>query len=131
MTMTRSDQLYAEGGTFVVPQGYGVSVEPVAGFYRSKLRSGAHPVGIKIWHGPPLDPDTGEEMDRGHRWQAHCNDSYIEIDRVWPQCGGDPIGRAEYVYLTAMQSWGKQHAPDSPQAKPDRAINLLTAPILL
>lgn len=129
--MNRSDHLYADGGTFIAPEGYGVTVEPVAGFYRTKLRSGAHPVGIYIWFGPPLDPDTGDEMDRGHRWQAHCNGKYIDLDRVWPVCGGDPIDRAEYVHLTEVQRWGERNAPSSPQANPNQRINLLTAPITL
>jgi hypothetical protein len=112
-------------------QGIVVTIAPMPGFYRTRLRSGGVYVGVRIWFGPPLDPDTGEEMDRGHRWQADCNGRYIEIDRVWPQCGGDPIDDDEYLHLSALQSWGESHAPDSPQAKPYMKIDLLTAPILL
>jgi hypothetical protein len=129
--VTRSATLYSDGGTFTAPDGYGVSVNPVAGFYRTRLRSGAHPVGIKIWYGPPLDPDTGEEMDRGYRWQAYCNDSYIELDRVWPNCGGDPIDQTEYAYLCDVQRWGEQNASSGPQANPYRPVNLLTAPFTI
>jgi hypothetical protein len=129
--VTRSDQLYADGGKFIAPDGYGVSVEPVAGFYRTKIVSGGCDVGIKIWHGAPLDPDTGDEMDRGHRWQAHCNGSDIDLDRVWPNCGGDPIDQTEYVYLCDVQRWGEQNAPLSPQANPHQPVNLLTAPFTI
>jgi hypothetical protein len=125
----RSSSSCADRRSFVAPEAYGVSIEPVAGHYRTKLVSGGHPVGIRIWHGPPLDPETGDEMDRSHRWQAHCNDQYIDIDRVWPGCGGDPINRPEYEYLTSVQEWGKENAPNSPQANPRQRINFLTAPI--
>lgn len=130
--MSASEQrarAYASGGKFSAPQGYGVSLEPVEGYYRTKLVSGGLFVGIFIWYGPPFDPVSGEEMDRSHRWQAHCNGQYIDIDRVWPGCGGDPIDRAEYCHLTSLQDWGREHAPKSPQANPFKPVDLLTAPM--
>ena len=33
--------------------------------------------------------------------------------------------------LPSMQEWGEQHAPDGPQANPNKPIDLLTAPIPL
>lgn len=127
----RSSSPYADRRAFVAPDGYGVSLEYREGYYRTRLVGGGVKVGIFIWYGPPFDPVSGEEMDRSHRWQAHCNGHYIDIDRVWPACAGDPIDRAEYVYLTSLQAWGKEHAPQSPQANPNRKIDLLTAPITI
>lgn len=128
--MSRDATPYNTPREWTAPEGYGVRVDqPVAGFYRTRLRSGAHPVGIRIWFGPPHDPDTGEEMDRSHRWQAHANGHYIEFDRVWPGCAGDPIDQAEYDYLSSLQAWGEQHAPSGPQANPHKPIDLLTAPL--
>lgn len=101
---------------------------PVAGYYRTRLRSGAIRVGVRIWHGPPLDPVTGEELDRSHRWQAQVNGDYVELDRVWPKCADDPIDAAEYHYLGTVQALAQQRAPDSPYANPTRRINPLTAP---
>lgn len=105
--------------------------QPVAGLYRMCLARGAHPVGIRIWYGPPLDPDTGEEMDRSWRWQATANGRPIDLQRVWPKCADEPIGQAEHDHLARVQAWGEAHAPDSPQANPDRPVDLLRAPIAL
>lgn len=101
---------------------------PVAGYYRMRLRSGGIQVGVRIWHGAPLDPVTGEELDRSHRWQAVANEAPIDLTRVWPKCAASPVDAAEYEYLASVQSWAKQHAPNSPQANPHRKINPLTAP---
>lgn len=103
--------------------------EPVAGFFRMKLNSRGVAVGIRIWFGQPLDPVTGEEMDRSLRWQAQCNGRPIELDRVWPQCAGQRIDAAEYAYLSSLQAWGEQHAPSSPEANPHKPVNWLTAPL--
>jgi len=105
--------------------------QPIAGFYRMKLVSGAVYSGIRIWFGPPHDPETGDEMDRSHRWQAERNGNPIDLERAWPKCAADPIDEAEYRHLTATEAWGKAHAPTSPQANPSRRIDLLTAPLPL
>jgi hypothetical protein len=73
----------------------GLDVErPQEGFYRFKLRSGGVYGVVRIWYGAPLDPQTGEEMDRSWRWQAAFNGELIEFEQAWPQCA-------------------KKHAPDS------------------
>lgn len=104
---------------------------PTAGYYRMRLVRGGIFVAVRIWHGPPHDPVTGDEMDRGWRWQATCNGKYIDLDRVWPKCGWEPIDEAEHDYLSRLQSWATKHAPSSPQADPTRRIDLLSAPINL
>jgi len=102
---------------------------PVAGFYKMKLRSGAMHVGVKIWFGPPLDPIDGTELDRSHRWQAEVNGRPFDLLRAWPSCAKEPSNEGEYRYLTSLQAWGEEHAPDSPQANPTRRVDLLTAPL--
>ncbi len=102
--------------------------QPVAGLFRMRLRTGGVFVGVRIWFGAPHDPVTGEEMDRSHRWQAEANERPTALDRAWPKCAGEPIGREEYAYLVAQQRWGEVNAPDSPQANPAKRINPLTAP---
>lgn len=126
--MTRAHTDYAESRTAQAFEGVDVST-PAAGYYRSKLNARGVSVGIRLFFGPPCDPVTGEEMDRSHRWQAHCNGKFIEIDRVWPQCAGQPIDAEEYAYLSSLQAWGEQHAPSSPEANPHKPINWLTAPL--
>lgn len=102
---------------------------PVAGTYKSRLISGGMYVAVRIWNGPPCDPDTGEEMDRSWRWQATANGQPVALDRVWPRCADAPIDEAEAAYLTGLQEWGRANAPSSPQANPNRRINLLDAPL--
>lgn len=102
---------------------------PIAGFYQMKLRSGGVMVGVRIWHGPPLDPLTGEELDRSWRWQASINGRPAELDDVWPKCAAEPIDEQEHAYLTERQRWAEAHAPESPQANPKQRVDLLTAPL--
>jgi len=104
--------------------------QPKPGYYRMRLRSGGAFVGVRIWFGAPLDPVTGEEMDRSHRFQALINGTYAEMDRVWPKCAGDPITEAEYQHLCATQKWAQQHAPESALADPRRKFDPLTSPML-
>lgn len=104
--------------------------QPKPGYYRMRLRSGGAYVGVRIWFGAPLDPVTGEEMDRSHRFQAHLNGTYAEMDRVWPKCAGDPISIDEYRHLCATQQWAQQHAPDSALAQPTRRFDPLSSPLL-
>lgn len=104
---------------------------PTAGFYRTQLRKGSHPVGVRIWFGPPHDPVTGEELDRSWRWQAEINGREADINRLWPSCASDPISEAEYRRLSNLQAWGEQHAPQGPQANPGRAVDLLNCPMPL
>lgn len=103
--------------------------EPTAGFYRYRLRAGAHPVGVRIWNGPPADPVTGELLDRSWRWQASVNGRAIDLDRVWPACGREPITEAEHDHLSGLETWGREHAPHGPQANPTQRIDMLSAPL--
>ncbi|MGE4321964.1 MAG: hypothetical protein AB7E60_02920 [Sphingobium sp.] len=103
---------------------------PIAGYYRFRMRSGGALCGVRIWHGAPLDPVTGEELDRSHRWQAQVNGDAISLERVWPKCAADPIPADEYRHLCTVQSWARDHAPDSPFADPRRKADPITSPIL-
>lgn len=115
---------------------------PRAGFYQLLLR-GRPPQPVRIWFGPPTDPDTGEEMDRSPRWQMLVNGqpallaeedrNPLEVERaklwtdVWPRCAGAPIEEAEYAYLVASIEHARQHEPDNPFSRPGRRIDLDTA----
>lgn len=100
---------------------------PEAGFYKMSLRSGGVLVGVRIWHGAPLDPLTGDELDRGWRWQAEVNGTYIEVDLVWPRCAGRFISEAEYQHLCGVQSWAKENAPATAFANPMRKVDPLAS----
>ena len=129
--MTREHLTYAHGSDWKPGQPYQAwTDEPVEGLYRMRLRFGGVYVGIRIWYGPPHEPWTGEEMDRSWRWQAHMNGRYIEIDRVWPKCAGAPIDQAEYDYLSGLQAWAEQNAPDSGLADPRKPLSPLHSPLV-
>ena len=104
--------------------------QPIAGYYRFRMRSGGAFCGVRIWHGAPLDPVTGEELDRSPRWQALVNDEPVDLERVWPRCAADPIDINEYRHLCTVQDWAREHAPSSPLANPHRKADPLTSPIL-
>jgi hypothetical protein len=101
--------------------------KPTAGFFRHKLRSGSVAVGVRLYFGPPLDPITGEELDRSLRWMVDVNGAYFDdFDRVWPGCVGEPISEADYRRYCAQQEWARQHAPTSAYAQPTRKLDLLS-----
>lgn len=128
--MTRAALDYTAPGEARAFEGFDPD-QPIAGFYRMRLRSGGVMVGIRIWFGQPKDPVTGEIMDRSLRWQAEANGGAIDLDRVWPRCAGDPVTEAEHDYLMKLQAWGEAHAPAGPQANPDKPVDFLTAPLPL
>ncbi len=100
--------------------------EPVAGYYRYRLRSGAVYGGVRVWFGPPLDPVTGEELDRSWRWQAAFDGEPVDFYRVWPACARLPITEAEYRGYVQRAAWARENAPESAYAQPKRKIDLLS-----
>lgn len=111
----------------LAPGGFDPDV-PTPGFYRMRLRRGAIPVGVHIFYGQTLDPETGEPLDRWF-WQATVNGEPSSVDQVWPICAKEPIDRREHDYLVESQRWGREHDPDGPYANRSRPIDLLTAPM--
>lgn len=127
--MTRAHRTYGERSaptrTF---EGFDAST-PVAGYYRFKLRSGGVFGVVRIWHGPPHDPVTGEELDRGWRWQAMFNDEAIDVERVWPACAKHPATETDYRRAIARQRWAQEHAPGTAYADPRAKYDPLSAPM--
>lgn len=105
---------------------------PVAGLFRTKLSSRSVAVGVRIHYGPPLDPVTGEELDRSWRWQAEVNgEPYGDFDRVWPACAGEPISEQRYREYCERQRWARENAPNSSHAEPGRPHDPLSTDTLL
>ncbi len=127
--MSRADLNYSERRELVhVAGGFDPDV-PIEGHYRMRLRIGAVFSAVRIWFGPPLDPETGEEMDRGYRWQATVNGDLVDLERVWPRCAADGITKDEHDYLLSLKRWGEEHDPDGPFANPHKPVDLLKAPL--
>ena len=100
---------------------------PKAGFFRHRLSSQSVAVGVRIHFGPPLDPVTGEELDRSWRWQADVNgEPFDDFDRIWPACLAEPISEADYLIFCKRQDWARENAPDSSYAKPGRKYDPLS-----
>ncbi|MBF9645492.1 hypothetical protein, partial [Streptococcus pseudopneumoniae] len=66
---------------------------------------------VRVWFGPPVDPETREEVDRSPRWQIQVgflmfDDQPIEvggiwlreIDDFWPRIQRDPIDAVDWQY---------------------------------
>lgn len=102
--------------------------KPVAGYYRRKLVKGGVWMPVKLWFGPPLDPDTGEELDRSHRWQAMDGDRLVageaDIQDIWTRCCREPINATEYFYLVKDREWCRENAPHLPEANPTKRVDL-------
>lgn len=127
--MTRAHVSYADGGDQTrVWEGFDPDL-PIAGCYKMQLRSGGAFTGIRIWFGPPLDPVTGEELDRSPRWNALANEQPIDIERVWPKCADKGCSMSEYRALCRQQDWAREHAPDSALADPRRKHDPLTSTV--
>jgi hypothetical protein len=125
--MSRARVDYSDGGDF---RGVGFDPDqPIEGYYRMRLKMGGAFVGVRIWYGAPLDPETGEEMDRSWRWQALVNDEHVPLERAWPKCGADPISEDDYRHLANLQRWARTHAPDSAIADPRRLAHPLDNPL--
>lgn len=94
---------------------------PRAGYFRHRLSSGSVAVGVRIYFDQPIDPVTGERLDRSWRWQADVNgEPFADFDRIWPGCTGEPISEAEYRTYCQRQAWAREHVPDSAYAMPGK-----------
>jgi len=99
---------------------------PVAGCYRTRFVKDGPPVALRIWFGPPLDPETGEEMDRAPKWFAMINGVLaVEAARFWPGCARDPISFAEYRHICRRSA---TLDPADPYFDPFTAVDPARAP---
>ena len=79
---------------------------PREGFYRVSLsrrqRRGQQKEWLpaRIFRPIPLDPDTGEVIDRWPHLEAECNGKTADIKYVW--AWGETITEGEFRWLTAL-----------------------------
>lgn len=108
-------------------------------FLIQRRRADRVDVPVRIWFGPPLDPETLEEMDRSPRWQIDI--AGVPFDEplyfggmtisslidFWPACKREPIDRAEYDYRVARTNWAIANDPDDAFATVGGRIDPMTA----
>jgi hypothetical protein len=102
---------------------------PVAGCYQVKLVRRGPPCALRIWFGPPLDPVTGEELDRAPLWLAALNGGPADALMAgwfWPECASRPISRQEHDRLVQRH---RTLAPRSAFYDPLRPIDPLKTPV--
>ena len=100
--------------------------QPIAGYYQHRLVRGGPWLAVRIWHDVDRrDPDfPDEQLDRSPIWRAELDGREVEIEKVWPFCAKRPIERSDYVYLLADRDHARRHRPDSPEANPERGVDL-------
>ena len=99
---------------------------PVAGHYRTRFVKGGPPVAVWIYFGLPVDPETGEEMDRAPRWLAKVNGKeVVDAARFWPGVAAEPVGFAEYLHICLRST---TLDPGDPYFDPYKPVDRATAP---
>jgi hypothetical protein len=100
-------------------------------YYAVKFVTGGPRCGCKVWYGAPLDPITGEPLDRAPRWHCEINgqlqDDPHRIIMLVGNVGyvkGEQIDQAEYEYLLSVRAWAVENDPSQPEASPREAIDL-------
>lgn len=102
--------------------------KPIEGFYEMRLVRGGPWCPVRIWHGMPFDPATGEWCERQEKWRACLNGEQVDVWRCWPGCSGHPISEADYRHMRAAQNYAVTFEADLPAANPHRKIDLDTLP---
>lgn len=102
------------------------------GYYETRLIKGGPPVGVRITYGPPVDPLTGEEMDRSWRYRVFVqgkerpDDGEARwLDFLWNVAiCADRIDEDRYNYLVATHEWEVEYRPDLPAASPRQVVDI-------
>lgn len=135
--MIRSDPTpYLQSSTAALQErkflGNGPDVsKPEVGFYKARMIKAGAWCAARIWLEPPIDPVTGDMLDRPPMMLAELDGKEISAHDLWMRVAGRNITEAEYRYLAAARRWAETYAPDDPRADPRKAVDLrATAPIL-
>lgn len=104
------------------------------GYFRLRLVKGGPQVGAEIFYGPPLDPVTGEPLERSHRWMVRINGKVHKdclLDErdpggamVWRVSHSHRISRDDYEHMARVAEWARKNAPGLPEARPADRIKL-------
>jgi hypothetical protein len=112
----------------------------VEGYYLIQRRRARRvDVPVRIWFGAPIDPDTGDEMDRSHRWQIEIAGVLFDqpltfggitisaVTEFWPAIVREQIDEADYRFRIARAEWAQEFDPEDALGSPGGKINAMTA----
>lgn len=97
--------------------------QPRPGFYRRRLVKGGPFVAVRIFVPCPLDPWTGEPLDRPRVLSATVAGEPADPWRTWTYCAAEPISAQEFRYLERLRE-----IPGTPESRPRTPIDLGTMP---
>ena len=100
---------------------------PQVGWYKRRLVIGGAWVATRIWREPEIGMDekpTGRDVLRCET-DGRSRDPWLQWDAVCRH----PISQADYEFMTKNAAWVREHSPDEPEARPDRAVDWLKCPI--
>lgn len=112
----------------------------IEGFYLLRLtRARRVDIPVRIWFGAPRDPETGEELDRSHRWQIQVGFRLLEdeplsiggirvddITDIWPRVARDPIDEVDYRYRLERAEWAVNNDENDPFSQLGGRIDPMT-----
>lgn len=99
--------------------------QPVPGFYRRKLVKNGPYVGVVIFYACPMDPESGEPMQRSRHLLCQVNGDWADPIDQWSWVAGNRVTQAEYNFLLADAAHAMEFRPTAPRANPRQAIDLL------
>lgn len=98
--------------------------QPVPGRYRRRLVKGGPWVPVLIFVPCPIDPYTGEQLDRSRRLLCLVGEDWADAWEQWTWVAGQPISRIDYDLMIAQAAWDRTYAPLSPGANPRLPVDL-------
>ena len=98
------------------------------GTYKLRLVRGGPWVAAELTYGPPLDPETGEPLERSWRWQVRLNGVAYERhdmdEMIWRVHTSPRIGQAEHDHMVEVARWAREEAPGLPEANERDPVDL-------
>lgn len=112
----------------------------VEGYYLVEFRRARRVnIPVRIWFGAPIDPDTGEEMDRSHRWQIEiAGVAFTEpltfggirfnaVTDFWPAIMRSRVDVIEYRVRVERAAWAQEYDLDDALGTPGGKISAMNA----
>lgn len=101
--------------------------DPQPGYWAMRVAKGGVEVGARIYWCDHEPGEPGNKLERPFL-DAEINGVRVPPSRVWEH-RGRAVNEAEYRFLVADRAWARQYKPSSPEANPEKAVDLLQAPL--